>query len=800
MSMTIRLTAATLDILHALAGASGGEVYGLEIAQTTRRPTGTVYPVLSRLERHGWVSSAWDISDQDQRGPRRRYYRLTSQGQHHLRALMEHRARSEREGRRNPVHAPIAGPHVIHEFVRELRLLRLKAGEPSLRSLGATTFYSPAALSEAFAGRSLPSVPLLRAIAIACSADPEEWSVRRGLAEQSLREGVRIPFDFGDFCPLGMRWVTEALDGDPDEDLIQDVMLAAYERWETLRSSSDIRASIVRLTRSRVSEAARERRELPVAEAGPDNAADPEEIAERRLTTIEILRKMGPANARMVILRSEGYTVEEIAALLGTTSPAVNARFARLRAVARTWEGAERDLVAYLAQLRASVGNPSIRWLATRMKVSHTTVHRLVSGAERGRQLQRLIEALGGSLREAERWTDHVTRRPRADTDDVYDLWARSEKLEKAGRAVEAAELWRPAAEAGDVNAMWVLADKLDSARRPEEAESWLAAAAEQGDLAAAKRLATRLEEMGRPEDAYQVLHAAAVRGEPSARSEASRLLQKLGRPQEAYALWREAAREGDPHAMRQLSALLLRTGQGGAACEVWRRAASAGDVLAMRELARTLDEIGEQAEAETWLRRVAALHDVEGTIELSATLERRGAVAEAELWLVQMVEGGDSRALPALSGLLERKGEPHKAGRLWEPLAESGNRHAMWSLAGLYDRAGLTEQAAMWRRRASANSDLPVSVGPRASVDQLGEALLRRQVAAGNLAAPLALADLLSASGRTGEAVVVLRQATEHGNVLAASALAAHVDRRPSGQGTGGQFGAEAQEEGADS
>lgn len=62
-----------------------GENYGYEIIQQVRKITGgeldwsepMLYPFLKRLERDGLIRSQWRLSD---RGPLRKYYRLTNQG------------------------------------------------------------------------------------------------------------------------------------------------------------------------------------------------------------------------------------------------------------------------------------------------------------------------------------------------------------------------------------------------------------------------------------------------------------------------------------------------------------------------------------------------------------------------------------------------------------------------------------------------------------------------------------------------------------------------------------------------
>lgn len=55
------------------------DLWGLQISVKSGRPTGTVYPILERLEREGLVQSRWEEGN-DRPGPRRRLYVLTTQG------------------------------------------------------------------------------------------------------------------------------------------------------------------------------------------------------------------------------------------------------------------------------------------------------------------------------------------------------------------------------------------------------------------------------------------------------------------------------------------------------------------------------------------------------------------------------------------------------------------------------------------------------------------------------------------------------------------------------------------------
>nr|WP_143253333.1 helix-turn-helix domain-containing protein [Amycolatopsis coloradensis] len=71
-----------------------------------------------------------------------------------------------------------AGNGPLVEFARDLRLFREKAGKPTYRVLCARAHYSEAALSQAAAGRKLPSLDVTLAYVRACDGDTEEWERR----------------------------------------------------------------------------------------------------------------------------------------------------------------------------------------------------------------------------------------------------------------------------------------------------------------------------------------------------------------------------------------------------------------------------------------------------------------------------------------------------------------------------------------------------------------------------------------------------------------------------------------------
>jgi PadR family transcriptional regulator PadR len=80
-----------LIVMHLLAS---GEAYGYEIVAKLTAETngalevtdGTLYPVLYRLERSGFVAVRWETPE---RGVPRKYYRLTEAGREELRRLRQ---------------------------------------------------------------------------------------------------------------------------------------------------------------------------------------------------------------------------------------------------------------------------------------------------------------------------------------------------------------------------------------------------------------------------------------------------------------------------------------------------------------------------------------------------------------------------------------------------------------------------------------------------------------------------------------------------------------------------------------
>jgi len=76
-----RMTVPTQLVLRAILAEPTREMYGLQIGQAAELPSGTIHPILARLEGCGWLESRWEDIDPVKEGrPRRRYYRLSAEG------------------------------------------------------------------------------------------------------------------------------------------------------------------------------------------------------------------------------------------------------------------------------------------------------------------------------------------------------------------------------------------------------------------------------------------------------------------------------------------------------------------------------------------------------------------------------------------------------------------------------------------------------------------------------------------------------------------------------------------------
>ena len=83
------MSAQTLKVLGTLLSSPRDEVSGVEIGRAANLASGTLYPILLRLEQAKWLESRWETEDPKALGrPRRRFYRVTGPGAKQARGVI----------------------------------------------------------------------------------------------------------------------------------------------------------------------------------------------------------------------------------------------------------------------------------------------------------------------------------------------------------------------------------------------------------------------------------------------------------------------------------------------------------------------------------------------------------------------------------------------------------------------------------------------------------------------------------------------------------------------------------------
>lgn len=83
MPVMLRMTHPTRQVLRVLLEADPEPTFGTIVQKITGLSTGTLYPILERLEFRGAATSRWeDVAEMEKEPgrPRRRYYSLTDAG------------------------------------------------------------------------------------------------------------------------------------------------------------------------------------------------------------------------------------------------------------------------------------------------------------------------------------------------------------------------------------------------------------------------------------------------------------------------------------------------------------------------------------------------------------------------------------------------------------------------------------------------------------------------------------------------------------------------------------------------
>lgn len=104
----MKLTGPLERVLRVLTADLTARHYGYDLMKAAKLPSGTLYPMLSRLEQEGLVEAEWEAQRADAGGrPPRKYYRLTAEGARVARLELAQAAAQDRrvaQGTARPAH------------------------------------------------------------------------------------------------------------------------------------------------------------------------------------------------------------------------------------------------------------------------------------------------------------------------------------------------------------------------------------------------------------------------------------------------------------------------------------------------------------------------------------------------------------------------------------------------------------------------------------------------------------------------------------------------------------------------
>ncbi|WP_459863375.1 PadR family transcriptional regulator [Endothiovibrio diazotrophicus] len=84
------MTLQTLKLLRVLMVNPNEYVAGPDLRKESKLSSGTLYPILIRLEKAGWLESRWEDVDPSEAGrPRKRFYRVTRTGLQYARSALD---------------------------------------------------------------------------------------------------------------------------------------------------------------------------------------------------------------------------------------------------------------------------------------------------------------------------------------------------------------------------------------------------------------------------------------------------------------------------------------------------------------------------------------------------------------------------------------------------------------------------------------------------------------------------------------------------------------------------------------
>lgn len=107
------MTTQTLRVLSEILSDPDADWYGLELSKRAGLKPGSIYPILDRLLKAGWLERRWEqISPSIEGRPRRRLYRLSGVGAPAARQALDEHLASLQPGGAAPSWRPAGRPRL----------------------------------------------------------------------------------------------------------------------------------------------------------------------------------------------------------------------------------------------------------------------------------------------------------------------------------------------------------------------------------------------------------------------------------------------------------------------------------------------------------------------------------------------------------------------------------------------------------------------------------------------------------------------------------------------------------------
>jgi PadR family transcriptional regulator PadR len=109
MANDVKVSMPMLKVLRAMVDRPLQPMYGLELMAAADIKSGTLYPLLARLQQAGWLEGEWEQHDPESGRPPRKFYRLSEDGMARARTALAEAHAALKPARLNARRPGIAG-------------------------------------------------------------------------------------------------------------------------------------------------------------------------------------------------------------------------------------------------------------------------------------------------------------------------------------------------------------------------------------------------------------------------------------------------------------------------------------------------------------------------------------------------------------------------------------------------------------------------------------------------------------------------------------------------------------------